>query len=333
MNVERSELNVERSAPRGAVFLSYASQDAGAAKRICEALRSSGVEVWFDLNDLVGGDAWDQKIRKQIRECALFIPIVSKSTQGRREAYFRLEWKLADERTHLMAKGTPFLLPISIDETSDRDALVPDSFLAVQWTKAPAGETPPAFGARVQKLLSREPAVSADISDARAADRERLPSLASTKGPKWIRPVIVSLAMGVIVLAVTLLKRREPEKPGTSPASTQPVSEAQQLVAKAWQKLDSVPEPSRAELDVASEYCRRASALDPTDADIWALSSQIDTWYVAENLDNSPERRESARTKATKALSLSPKSYEARLAHAAYLVRGEFSVGHLPNIH
>ena len=31
-----------------AVFLSYASQDAEVALRICEALRSGGVEVWLD---------------------------------------------------------------------------------------------------------------------------------------------------------------------------------------------------------------------------------------------------------------------------------------------
>jgi TIR domain-containing protein len=31
-----------------AVFLSYASQDAEAAQRICEALRAAGIEVWFD---------------------------------------------------------------------------------------------------------------------------------------------------------------------------------------------------------------------------------------------------------------------------------------------
>ena len=46
----------------GAVFLSYASEDADAARRICEALRSAGVEVWFDQSELVGGDAWDAKI-------------------------------------------------------------------------------------------------------------------------------------------------------------------------------------------------------------------------------------------------------------------------------
>lgn len=63
-----------------AVFLSYASQDAEAARRICEALRSAGVEVWFDQSELRGGDSWDAKIRKQIKECALFVPIISSTT-------------------------------------------------------------------------------------------------------------------------------------------------------------------------------------------------------------------------------------------------------------
>jgi hypothetical protein len=34
-----------RSTPAGAVFLSYASQDAEAAQRICNALRAAGIEV------------------------------------------------------------------------------------------------------------------------------------------------------------------------------------------------------------------------------------------------------------------------------------------------
>ena len=86
MSVEGSALKVERSAPRGAVFLSYASQDAEAATRLCEALRAAGVEVWFDQNELVGGDAWDAKIRGQIGSCALFVPVISatKSNTGLR---------------------------------------------------------------------------------------------------------------------------------------------------------------------------------------------------------------------------------------------------------
>ena len=74
-----------------AVFLSYASQDADAARRICEALRAASVKVWFDQSELRGGDAWDAKIRKQIKACALIVPIISANTQARREGYFRLE--------------------------------------------------------------------------------------------------------------------------------------------------------------------------------------------------------------------------------------------------
>ena len=46
------------STPPGAVFLSYASQDAQAAQRVCAALRLAGVEVWFDQSELRGGEAW-----------------------------------------------------------------------------------------------------------------------------------------------------------------------------------------------------------------------------------------------------------------------------------
>src|SRR6201988_2790487 len=123
------------SASGKAVFPSYASQDAEAARRICDALRAAGVEVWFDQSELVGGDAWDAKIRKQIAECALFVPVISASTQARLEGYFRLEWKLAAQRTHTMADEKTFLLPVVIDATRDTEAKVPAEFKAVQWTR------------------------------------------------------------------------------------------------------------------------------------------------------------------------------------------------------
>src|SRR5436190_8024718 len=95
-----------------AIFLSYAHEDTAAARRICDALRSAGVEVWFDQSELRGGDAWDQKIRRQIKECALFVPIISANTQARTEGYFRIEWRLAAQRTHAIAEGIPFLVPM-----------------------------------------------------------------------------------------------------------------------------------------------------------------------------------------------------------------------------
>src|SRR5689334_5216742 len=101
--------------PPKAVFLSYASQDAEAVGRICTALREAGIEVWFDKSELRGGDAWDRKIRAQIRDCALFVPVISANTQARPEGYFRLEWKLAVDRSHKIADDQPFLLPVVID--------------------------------------------------------------------------------------------------------------------------------------------------------------------------------------------------------------------------
>jgi hypothetical protein len=88
------------STPVRAVFLSYASEDATAAERIATSLLTGGIEVWFDKSELRGGDAWDQAIRKQIKTCALFLPVISHTTHDRREGYFRFEWKLAVYRSH-----------------------------------------------------------------------------------------------------------------------------------------------------------------------------------------------------------------------------------------
>jgi TIR domain len=85
--------------PSHAVVLSYASKDAEAAQRTCEALRAGGIEVFLDESELRGGDVWDWKIRREINDCALFIPVIAANTASRHEGYFRLEWDLADQRT------------------------------------------------------------------------------------------------------------------------------------------------------------------------------------------------------------------------------------------
>lgn len=143
-----------------AIFISYAKQDADAAASICAALRNAGIEVWFDQSELRGGDAWDAAIRRQIKTCALVIPIISTNTQGRAEGYFRLEWKLAIDRSHLMAQDRPFLIPVVIDDTSEGDERVPDRFREVQWTRLPNGVHTAAFVDRVTRLLQQETAVS-----------------------------------------------------------------------------------------------------------------------------------------------------------------------------
>src|SRR5579863_5403434 len=155
-------------AVHGAVFLSYASEDAAAAARIAAALRAAGLEIWLDQSELRGGDAWDRQIRARIHDCRLFIAVISAGTEARDEGYFRREWKLAVDRTHDMSERKTFLLPVVIDHTSERGAAVPEKFREVQWTRLPGGETPPEFAARVARLMAAEPPVQTAAAGAAA---------------------------------------------------------------------------------------------------------------------------------------------------------------------
>src|SRR4029077_13453937 len=139
--------------PSHAVFLSYASQDALAAQTICEALRAAGIEVFLDQSELRGGDVWDQKIRRESHDCALFIPVISANTASRHEGYFRLEWDLADQRTHMIARSRVFVVPVCLDATTQLAADVPESFQRAQWTRLPGGVTPGAFVERVRRVV------------------------------------------------------------------------------------------------------------------------------------------------------------------------------------
>jgi TolB-like protein/Tfp pilus assembly protein PilF len=143
-----------------ALFISYASQDAAAAARICSALRQAGIEVWFDQSELRGGDVWDQRIRREIRDCTLFMPVISANTASRHEGYFRLEWDLADQRTHMMARDRAFIVPVCLDATAEAGTDVPESFHRVQWTRLLDGNTPSAFTARIVALLGAPGAVA-----------------------------------------------------------------------------------------------------------------------------------------------------------------------------
>jgi TolB-like protein len=157
--------------PDRAVFLSYAREDTDAARRIANALAAFGVEVWFDQSELRGGDAWDQTIKKQIRECALFLPLVSSQTQQRAEGYFRREWWLAVDRTRDMAQGIAFIVPLVIDDTSEAHAAVPEEFLRVQSVRLPGALPTPEFVTQIKHLLAqpRRPANAGSIRHAATA--------------------------------------------------------------------------------------------------------------------------------------------------------------------
>jgi TolB-like protein len=230
--------------PRPSVFLSYASGDRHAAQLIRDALPTYGLEVWYDESALDGGDAWDQKIRRQIRECDYFMPVISAQTQARAEGYFRREWRLAAERTLDMADDYTFLLPVVIDDTTQAGARVPEKFLMVQWTRLPGGQPTPALEALCRRLVSghgredaprpaRRPPVRPEKADRRTRGREypeipreepgqKLRFIVQVSGwalqcawiffmgfPRWVQ-ILVYCWVGVLVLSRGCMPSGEP---------------------------------------------------------------------------------------------------------------------------
>ncbi len=204
-----------------AVFLSYASQDAEPARRICEALRAAGVEVWFDQNELVGGDAWDAKIRKQIAACALFVPVISATTDARPEGYFRLEWLLAVERARLMADDHPFLFPVAVGDVHEGSARVPEKFRAVQWTPLRDDASLAQFAQLIRQVLH-----SAAPAPTRAPDLSRREAAQPARPTPPPRPwrlwpwLLVSGAVAAILLALWWPRSASVPAPKDSSAAT-----------------------------------------------------------------------------------------------------------------
>ncbi|QYM78268.1 toll/interleukin-1 receptor domain-containing protein [Horticoccus luteus] len=136
------------------IFISYASADRAQARLLGHTMADAGLDVWFDEEELAGGEAWDAKIRQQIRTCTYFLPVISATTEMRSEGYFRREWRLAVERTLDLADDVTFLVPVVIDDTPEYQARVPEKFSTVQWLRCPGGVATPQLAALARRLAA-----------------------------------------------------------------------------------------------------------------------------------------------------------------------------------
>jgi tetratricopeptide (TPR) repeat protein len=301
------------------VFLSYASQDADAARSICEALRSGGVEVWFDQEGgLEHGDEWDAKIRRQIKECSLFIPLVSANTQARHEGYFRIEWDLAAERARGIASGVPFILPVVIDETREPDSLVPDRFRAVQWTHLPGGAVDPGVLQRFLKLWSHRSGVLSSASGRGAAP------LGSTHMASRSRPRALFAASGVLVLlACGVLALWHPRRTGPLPEANADqaaiFAPRDPELRRAWDiAIGSINSGADA-FALADDIVKAAASNRPADPETVIVYAWLNDSYINRGFDLSEARYALAERYSERAVALAPNDPEALGALGQYL--------------
>ena len=134
----------------GGIFLSYASEDLEAARRVADTLRQARMEVWFDKTGLSPGDEWDRTISMQIERCFLFVPLLSRHTQVA-HGYFYKEWRWAEERARNIAFGSKFAFPVVVDDGAVNPERLPPLFNAVQRVTAPGGHLTPDFVAELRE--------------------------------------------------------------------------------------------------------------------------------------------------------------------------------------
>lgn len=138
----------------GAVFLSYAHEDLKTVSSIKNALEAAGIEVWFDKDTsaLRVGDNFKARIKTNIEQCALFVPIISRNTLSQERRFFRFEWKYAQECQDFYPESRRFILPLAIDDTPPDDPNLDEFIRELHWERLQNGQCRPGFLNELKKL-------------------------------------------------------------------------------------------------------------------------------------------------------------------------------------
>ena len=130
------------------IFLSYSARQRDLAERLALGLRNEGHEVFFDRDALQPGESFDDRIRASIRQCQLFVFLISKDSLSA-GAYTLTELGMAQER---WPSPAGYVMPICVDDT-EIDTVPP--YLGAVSILQPTGNTVAEVLNAVGKLKSQ----------------------------------------------------------------------------------------------------------------------------------------------------------------------------------
>jgi len=132
--------------PKGAIFLSYSRTDQTAVETLYARLSLEGLPAWYDAG-LRSGDVWEEKLRRCIDNCSIFLPLISAQALGRAKAEFRAEWLQAVElNKRRYGTGITSIVPVVVDDADDirkapqSSGALPAEFANAQMYHCPHGE-------------------------------------------------------------------------------------------------------------------------------------------------------------------------------------------------
>jgi hypothetical protein len=140
------------------VFISYSRNDLNFVQAFAQTLMSSGVEVWWDLSSIQGGDNWTDAIPKAIENSDLCIVVLSPNS-------IQSDW-VQKEYTYALGQHKR-IIPVLYQACKIPFALVNINFVDVQGTNYQNGLDQIiqlARGGADDKQQIRQPALNTDNS-------------------------------------------------------------------------------------------------------------------------------------------------------------------------
>ncbi|HEX7829093.1 MAG TPA: toll/interleukin-1 receptor domain-containing protein, partial [Thermoanaerobaculia bacterium] len=127
------------------IFISYAREDQKYAEAISNALTAKNLKVWLDRSVLKTGSEFKPEIVQAIRECSVFVPILSRSAfAGDRRFLFR-EWHEALDSAKEWMPGSRFIQPVIVDDMKAEDLSLFPAFRDVDIAWLENGQVPDRF--------------------------------------------------------------------------------------------------------------------------------------------------------------------------------------------
>lgn len=108
------------SNPKNKIFLSYAREDLKIAQRLYNDLKRKGLELWFDREDLLPGQNWEEAINQAISNCSYFLALLSSNSLSKR-GYIQKELKMALDILDEYPPSKVYIIPVRLDECMPSD--------------------------------------------------------------------------------------------------------------------------------------------------------------------------------------------------------------------
>jgi len=121
----------EMATPAGAVFVSYASQDADVAQRLCAGLEAAGLQCWIAPRDVRPGESYAAAIVQAISSCRMLVLVLTASAVDSAHVLREVERASSKKRPILSVRLDDVALPPELEY-----------FLSInQWLDAAGGST------------------------------------------------------------------------------------------------------------------------------------------------------------------------------------------------